>query len=300
MSNTMAPQPERPAFEEWAQARLAEINEPPEGQGWHLVFDPLAGPDLLAEAGRADSSAKFWPLYLNTYIEEALASGPHMVRLEPHSPLSGWALSKMRDMALGLLFLAETDKFEALYEHLQNFFECRLPGGRRAFFRYYDPRQFYGFTTYGDPDQGLLLLGPALKALGWEPGREITMELSQPRDRGFRCPPGGLGVGDAFSDHLFRECRIHTVIGGIINQVGEHYKARLAAKPLPEAYAMVQRLADQLAEYPLNNNNLALATFITIDKGQSFWRRPEVREALRNSGPGLDGFKKTLVELHQA
>jgi hypothetical protein len=289
----------QPSFSAWAKQVLVDIDSCGSDFCWHLVYDPCLGPEIGELATLSEPPLKPWPLYLNTYSEEAQKNGPQLLKLIPGSVFNHRILEIMAPKPLGLLIMAEAEKQGDLFEHLQDFFECLEEDGKRILFRYYDPRVFYGFTTYTDQAQARLLLGPALRMLTWEPGRCQPVELAQDKDHGLRSQGGVMGLSETFTDHLWGEARIHTVIGALKEMINTPFQPLIKAQPLAETYKYVENVLHRLKDYPMSNYNLMASTLLTMEYGWEYWDNTKIATRMDLGRSNTIEMKRTLLALMQ-
>jgi hypothetical protein len=177
----------------WA-ARLLSVLRSQE-QPLFAVLDAARAPEVLAllvQHGEATSQS----LYEGIEGEALAAVAPHLVELPAPSPLLETLATRGWGQSWGI-YLTCDRPFAEVRKHLRRFLMAELEGGKRVYFRYYDPRvlrvylptcnaqesqQFFG------PIRGFLLEGETAHALlkftptGQGPKRtsEALSEAAQP------------------------------------------------------------------------------------------------------------------------
>ncbi len=274
--------PERQDHAEWRQACLQHMREAPADHAFFWLLDSCAHKKLPGLLWELEPHPEAWPLYMNTYLEEARDSGPFLVRCGADSRLTLWALHESAERPLGILLELRPDTTGETFQHLQNLVECLDPQGHRSIFRFYDPRILYAVTSYAaDNRLPLRVLGPALRMTGWEPGRCVPVSVSLDMDSGLRCS-GPEQHDEQCLMHIWDENRIHTTIGTLGGESG----ITLRAMPLPEAYRLVEEVCRILSRHGyLDRRSLAYGTSVTVRCGLEIWTRPDLREALEVRHP---------------
>ena len=271
--NISAPPPEE--YATWRSSLLQHIASSEQHRFFWLV-DSCAHDSLPGLIWQLDAQPDAWPLYMNTYLEESVNSGPFMVPYRHESGFTRWMLEELRLTPLGCLIEVEAVSVHAAFEHLQNCTECLDAENKRSIFRFYDPRILYGISTYQDITIKLRILGPVLRLFAWEPGRCVPVSLGNGLDSGKR--NAGLESYDAaFFEHVWEETAIHSIIGTLGRESG----MTLRAMPLPEAYSLVGQVAHILSLYGYNDRrSLAYGSSVTARRGLEIWERPDLRDGL--------------------
>ncbi len=119
---------------------------------------------------------------------------PHLVRLAPDSPLLEALVREGWGKSWGV-FLTCPLGFQELRHHLRYFVKVRLPDGRTAFFRFYDPRVLRIYLPTCDGREAAAFFGPIARYLVEDDRPEALLEFTpQPagvkRRRRELGPPG--------------------------------------------------------------------------------------------------------------
>lgn len=125
---------------EW-QTSLGTSQTPPAHYRLYALIDGVLHPSLLGEAQRRDIAWR--GLYPESMLESRTpAMGPLLVELEPalheHEAFMRLLIKRSRTQDL-VIWLASRQPLDPLAAHLQAYAEVRLPDGRRALLRHYDP-----------------------------------------------------------------------------------------------------------------------------------------------------------------
>ncbi|WP_321842891.1 DUF4123 domain-containing protein [Paraburkholderia bannensis] len=125
---------------EW-QASLATTQKPPTRYRLYALIDGVLDPSLLGEAERCDIAWR--GLYPESMLESRTpAMGPLLVELEPahagHEAFMRLLIKRSRTQDL-VMWMASRQALDPLAGHLQVYAEVKLPDGRRALLRHYDP-----------------------------------------------------------------------------------------------------------------------------------------------------------------
>lgn len=125
---------------EW-QASLATSQTPPAHYRLYALIDGVLDPSLLGETERRDIAWR--GLYPESMLESRTpAMGPLLVELEPalheHEALMRLLIKRSQSQDL-VMWMASRQALDPLALHLQTYAEVRLPDGRRALLRHYDP-----------------------------------------------------------------------------------------------------------------------------------------------------------------
>ncbi|WP_083272557.1 MULTISPECIES: DUF4123 domain-containing protein [Pseudomonas] len=119
-----------------------------------------------------------------TELDGLKQAGPALVAFEDSdaqgSPLLEWLIQ--RDIASPLLsWLWSMQPFEPLAEHLRKHLFTRLPDGRRALLRYYDPKVRRALDSVLSKDQHAELMGPIAYWQIWQPLRNEYLTFVPPQ-----------------------------------------------------------------------------------------------------------------------
>ena len=274
MSFLSMPKPQD--YTAWQASLVKNIDNAPLEHVFFWLIDPCAHPELPELIWQLDPNPDAWPLYMNTYLEEAMNTGPFMLLYKKNSGLTGWLWREMWAAPLCCLVEAKKTQANELFQHFQNLLECKNPQGKSSIFRFYDPRLLYGISTYQDADVTRRILGPSLHMMGWEPGRQVPVHLGLGTDMGFRSE-GLESYDEAFFEHLWDENRVHATIGTLGHKTG----MKLRAMPLAEAYKLVEEVQRILWQYHYTDRySLAYGSSVTARLGLAVWDRPDLRETL--------------------
>lgn len=274
MSRLSAPAPQ--IYDHWRYNIQQHAQHAPAHHKFFWLIDPSAHDELPGLIWKLDPQPEAWPLYMNSYMEEAINSGPFMVPYRPGSEFTKWVLQEMRWLPLGCLIEVESASVHTVFEHLQNLLECANGDGEASVFRFYDPRITYGISTYEDQSMAPRILGPVLRLDAWEPGRCVPVFMGTGADNATRSP-GMEHYDAAFFEHIWDEVLFHTIIGTLGRESG----MALRAMPLPEAYQLMQQTSTTLIQFGYSDrNSLAYGASFSAYYGLSVWEMPAVRQAL--------------------
>lgn len=84
---------------------------------------------------------------------------PYLVRLESHSPLLGALVVDGWSKGWGVYFSSPA-ALEELRRHLRQFLDLLLPDGKKAYFRFYDPRILRAWLPECTPERAQWFFGP--------------------------------------------------------------------------------------------------------------------------------------------
>lgn len=123
----------------------------------YFVLDGAREPS--GTAAMLSSAVQSGSLYDGQAAEEMGSFGPHLVAL-PDDPAGRerWVRT-IWGRNLGV-FLTCSLPFEAVRRHLRRFLLVMLEGGRKVYFRYYDPRVLRRFLPTCTPDEWAQFFGP--------------------------------------------------------------------------------------------------------------------------------------------
>jgi hypothetical protein len=140
---------------------------PPQGQSLQMLrtqFQPLyAVLDAARDPQVLDllrgSQEEFQSLYEGRQGEELADFAPYVVRVPSQSPLLEALVRKGWGKSWGV-YLTCDQPLKELRRHFRHFLIVKLPDGREAYFRYYDPRVLRGFLPTCTADQANEFFGP--------------------------------------------------------------------------------------------------------------------------------------------
>ena len=211
-----------------------------DGLAWYALVDPCSDKRLPAKLWELQDNPDIVPLFMNTVILESSMSGPLFVPLQASSPLTEWLLSESAHVPIGIFYGVEKSAASALFEHLQNLLECRLPGGAAGIFRFYDPRVLYAVVKGENDGWSNYVVGQAAVVHAWEPGCRQPLILAAP---GWVLEEEGREIDQELLDDISIHTSPYAVIASMRGERGE----ALRAMPLPEAYAYVRGVCDSIA-----------------------------------------------------
>lgn len=262
----------------WCYNVQQHIHNAPDHHRFFWLVDPCAHDGLPGLIWKLDPQPDAWPLYMNTYMEEVINSGPFMVPYRPDAEFTKWMFQELRLLPLGCLIEVEAASVHIAFEHLQNLLEALDGEGKTSIFRFYDPRITYGISTYQDQTVTPRLLGPVLHLDAWEPGRCVPVHLGNGIDSGIRSA-GMESYDTAFFEHIWDEVTIHTIVGTLGHEPG----MRLRTLPFPEAYSLLEQTARILSSYNYQDReSLVYGSSVSAWYGLGFWKKVEVQDALIN------------------
>ena len=82
-------------YSQWRSTMERHIHAAPEDHQFFWLIDPCAHEDLPGIIRKLDPQADPWPLYMDTYLDEAKNSGPFMVPYRTDSEFTGWMLREL-------------------------------------------------------------------------------------------------------------------------------------------------------------------------------------------------------------
>ncbi|MDR3073504.1 MAG: DUF4123 domain-containing protein [Deltaproteobacteria bacterium] len=259
---------------------------------WFALADPCSDGRLPAILWELEDNAGILPLFMNTMLHEVSMAGPLFVPLRASSPLAGWILEESGRVPVGVIYGVEERASSALFEHLQNLLECRLPEGGSGLFRFFDPRVLYAVAGHQNPEWRRLLLGQAEVLHAWEPGCRRPVSLAGPgralEEEGWEMRRDLL---EAIAHHTSPYAVIHWMDGGR----GE----ALRAMPLPEAYAWVREIRDSLAELGWSSlRDFMTGASLCLQLGTNIFEEEELRGMLlaERNAQGLPEAVKTIPD----
>ena len=271
--------PEPQEYTLWQKQLREYIGSQRDTTSFFWLIDPTAHETLPGFMWELEKDPVAWPLYMNTYMEEAVNTGPFMVPYRESSPVTGWIFKEMRLTPLGCMLTVKPSNEKKAFEHLQNLLECNNSEGKRSIFRYYDPRVAYGISTYRDDEAKKRLLGPLLKLESWEPGRAVPFVIGTGVDHGYRC----MEIENCNADlvaHIWNETQIHT----LLNAVSSQFSAGLDKLELPEAYAVLSRTDIFLKSYGFSDRySLTYASCVVAEYGEAILHREDVVQAFEEN-----------------
>jgi len=238
---------------------------------WFWVIDTCAHSELPDIFWKLDNSSSASPLYMNTYREEELRTGPWLIPCQLNSGASQWIFNQAQQIPLGFLVSTNKGTEDMLFEHFQNLLECsvRYTDGslKKILYRYYDPRVLYAIGTYCEQTRTVLIKGPARSLHAWDPGRQACINRYYTNDK-LTIAPEQHTLTQAFLDTIFEKNKIHTVIGSLGGQTGE----LLRSKPLSEAYAYVSGIYSIIEDSTFNSvADLGFITAYALSSPDNRW-----------------------------
>lgn len=254
----------------------------------YWLLDPCVLPGLQKTLWDIDPDIKAWPLFMNTYLEEVVQSGPLLVAYANTSKTTDWLFEQIALCPLGYLLLVDQSEDSSLFEHLQNLLECITPQGKTSLFRYYDPRIIYALTTYEDEAMLKQILGPALALYGWEHGRGSAFKAGDGIDHGFRCTEK-IQYPEEMFDHIWREVKIHT----LIERLSENFIETYPDASVLDIYDELEKVFRYLLSMDiLDSESYELAGAITAYFSSAAWNDSRILEKFFGSSD-----KPTLNEI---
>lgn len=145
--------------------RLARI-ESPNLHAYALVDG--ARYRTLAERLERAADLRWQWLFEHTELNELRQAGPAIVRLDRPSPFRDWLVDRDRKAPLVSWLLSDAS-FDALSDHLRSQLFVRMPDGRRALFRYYNPLVRRALESVLTGEQRRHLVAPIPYWLTWQP-----------------------------------------------------------------------------------------------------------------------------------
>lgn len=261
----------------WRYNIQQHIHNAPDHHRFFWLIDPCAHDELPGLIWKLDPQPDAWPLYMNTYMEEAINSGPFMAPYRPDSEFTKWMFQELRLLPLGCLIEVESASVHRAFEHLQNVLECMGESGKISIFRFYDPRIAYGINTYKEQNVTPRVLGPVLHLDAWEPGRCVPVRMGNGIDSGI-CSAGPEQYEGTLIYHIWDEVEIHSIIGTLGREPG----IILRSLPLPEAYSFVAQVHTILLQYGYQDKrSLAYGASVTARLGMEIWQQPSVISAFQ-------------------
>lgn len=242
---------------------------------FYWILDACAHPDLPDILWELDEEPQ--ALHMNIMREDAAESGSWILPARNHDAVNEWILAQCRERPLGCLAEIAPGTYNEVFEHLQWQLTCRLDGGTEFLFRWYDPRNLYGMTTWPDlPTVLPRFMGPTLRLHAWEPGRCVPVVCGSGQDTGYRSE-GTESYPEILFDHIWDETMIHSIIGTLGLSPG----AILRKMPLPKAYALGVRAALVISAAGYDDRySLAYVMSISARLGLGVWDDPKVVKAL--------------------
>jgi hypothetical protein len=109
-----------------------------DGTNVFAVLDGASIPNLLDKL-YVDDRPEFECLYTGEIAPDLAEAAPYLVRLEPGSAFTEWALAEGWGKHWGVFAVSAAD-FRALRHHLRRFLIVYDQKGKSYYFRFYDPR----------------------------------------------------------------------------------------------------------------------------------------------------------------
>lgn len=155
---------------------LGALFPPPPEQG-------QPGIDLYAVLDGARDARIYPAVYESRLDRECLFSGdiphdlaeaaPYLVRLSREAPFSRWLLEEGFGRSFGIFAWARAD-METLRRHFRRILQVRGEGGKRLFFRYYDPRVLRVYLPTCSLSDLREVFGPLSRLFAEGPRRELV------------------------------------------------------------------------------------------------------------------------------
>jgi len=106
-----------------------------------------------------NSGCEYRILYSRRLALSMDGMGPHLIALRHRSPLLLNLLEKGWGNSWGI-FLTSSSGLPALLRHLRRLLPVKLPGGKQALFRFYDPRVLHNYLPGNDAAEIDQFFGP--------------------------------------------------------------------------------------------------------------------------------------------
>lgn len=132
-------------------------------------------------------------LYEGEQGEQLAAFAPHLVRLPDHSSLLETLVLEGWGQSWGV-YLTGDMPFQEIRKHFRRFLMVELEAGRRAYFRFYDPRVLRVFLPGCTPQEASEFFGPVASFMMESPGGEALWTFARGR-HGVEYRPLPLAVG---------------------------------------------------------------------------------------------------------
>lgn len=129
-----------------------------DGTNVFAVLDGASIPDLLDKL-YVDDRPEFECLYTGDIAPDLAEAAPYLVRLEPASSFTEWALSQGWGKHWGVFAVSAAD-FRALRHHLRRFLIVHDVNGKAYYFRFYDPRVLRTYLPSCNPGELASFFGP--------------------------------------------------------------------------------------------------------------------------------------------
>jgi hypothetical protein len=125
----------------------------------YALLDAARDPLVLARLHT--SEVQFQSLYEGEKGAAMAAFGPFLVRLPAGDRFLNTLLAEGWGKSWGV-FLTGGASFEALRDHFRGFLTIELPGRKKAYFRFYDPRVLRAFLPTCTPPEARAFFGPVV------------------------------------------------------------------------------------------------------------------------------------------
>ena len=240
-------------------------------RNWYWLIDACAHPKLPGILWELEPFPDASPLYMNTFLEDALQAGPWFLPYRTDSPITTWVFEQMEVSHPGFLLSCEVGNGNILFEHMQNMLECVFQGEqgttKPGLYRFYDPRILYGLSTFHDQSFLRSVKGPALSLHAWDPGRGVSIEGRYIKEQSCFCSEA-QEVPLPLVEHLWNENQVYTVIATLGGESGN----QLRAMPLSAAYAYVESMRMMLRNSPYTSNeDIGFATAYSLRSADESW-----------------------------
>lgn len=278
--------PERENYPAWRSTMIDLIRNHPEDSALFWLLDSPAHPSLPGILWNLEPMPDALPLYMSSYYDEVVNSGPFLVQCKVDSPIMKWILQEAENRPLASLIHVDKSASDDLFDHLQNVLEC-MYDGELTLFRFYDPRVLYGIQTSKDNKSITKILGPICRWDSWEPGRCVAIQLGNGLDSGYRCE-GPLKYPDDFLQHIWDENNIHTLVA----QLSHRFK-EFSVNTLQDSYKYIEDTYNFLSKYEFEDReSLTYGACIAAYHGKNIWNNTTVKEAFNKNCK-----IKTLVDI---
>lgn len=151
----------------------------PEGTGLFAVLDGARNPEIHRQLQL--SALEYESLFSGQLSPKLRAASPFVVRLQPQDAITQFLVEQGWGKAFGI-FVAWHAGLGSLRRHLRTLLRVRAEGGRKLYFRFYDPRVLRAVLPTCSPEQLRDTFG-AIRRIDMESasGRELVrFRLSEP------------------------------------------------------------------------------------------------------------------------
>lgn len=131
-----------------------------------------------------ESGAEYQSLYQGPKGAALARCAPYLVKLPKDSQLVEILVRKGLGKSWGVFLICAAD-FQEIRRHLRNFLQVSMPDGKKAYFRFYDPRVLRTFLPTCTPQEGSNFLGP-IKCYLMEADEPNTLVMFGAKAEGIR------------------------------------------------------------------------------------------------------------------